>query len=331
MKPSTIAKVLPTLMESKTSVFLWGKSGIGKSSVVKQIAKKLNLKINDVRLSQLDSIDLRGFPCPDMANGKMHWLPADFLPKETDPPGILFLDECNAALPAVASGAYQLVLDRAIGNYRLPDHWSIVAAGNNIGDRGITHSMPAPLNNRFIHLDFELDVDDWSKHAQEDGIHRNIRSYIRFQPGSLHDFDAAINPRSFPTPRSWYMVNTIYNSGYSSADTFEILKGVIGEGHAAKFVGFCRDIATMPDIDSILLNPEKAKLPGSQAVMHAVVTTLVDDKTTTANFDRIMKYVARLPREIQVVYVRSSLVKDEDISQCDTYKDWGLANQDILM
>jgi len=331
MKPSTIAKVLPKLMASKTSVFLWGKSGVGKSTVVKQVANELSLKLNDVRLSQLDSIDLRGFPCPDLKAGKMHWLPADFLPKETDPPGILFLDECNAALPAVASGAYQLILDRAIGSYKLPDHWAIVAAGNNVGDRGVTHSMPAPLNNRFIHLDFEIDADDWARQAQKDGIHRNIRSYIRFQPASLHDFDSAINPRNFPTPRSWYMVNTIYNDGYSPTETFEILKGVIGEGHAAKFVGYCRDIASMPDIDSILLNPDEAKLPGSQAVMHAVVTTLVDDKTTTSNFDRIMRYVARLPREIQVVFVRGATTKDEAIYQCPSYMDWGLANQDILI
>lgn len=331
MKPSDIKTVIPGLLAQRRPVFLWGKSGIGKSSIVAQIAAEQKLQLRDVRLSQLDSIDLKGFPVPDMKSKRMSWLPADFLPTDADPPGVLFLDECNGAMPAVASTAYQLILDFKIGDYVLPKHWGIIAAGNNMDDRGVTHQMPAPLNNRFIHIDVDINADDFHKQAATDGIGRNVRSYLRFKPGSLHVFDSAINPRSFPTPRSWYFVDAIEKGPYTAAQKFELIKGTVGEGAAAEFIGFVRDVASMPDIDAILMNPEKTKLPGTQAVMHAVVTTLVDDKASVANFDRIMKYTERLPREIQVVFVRGAVHKDEAMTGCKSYMDWALKNQDILV
>lgn len=330
MKPSVIKATLPTLLAMHRPVFIWGPSGAGKSSVVHQFCAENKLQLRDVRLSQLDAIDLRGFPVPDMKSKKTHWLPADFLPTKDDPAGVLFLDEMNGAKPAVGSAAYQLILDRRLGAYEFPDHWDIVAAGNNAGDRGVTHQMPAPLNNRFLHIDYEIDQDDWHKQAANDGIHAHIRSYLRLKSQSLHVFDGAKNPRSFPTPRSWYFADQLYKSALAAPVKHELIKGTIGEGTAAEFTGFCRDIAAMPNIDSILMNPAKAKLPGNQAVMHAVVTTLVDDKVEVANFDRIMEYVQRLPVELQVVFVRGAINKDDNVCNTTTYMDWGLRNQNFL-
>jgi hypothetical protein len=330
MKPSDLTALLPEYLAMGEPLFVWGKSGIGKSSVIKQYAAAQKLELRDVRLSQLDSIDLKGFPVPNQKNKTMEWLPADFLPTKDDPPGILFLDEMNGAKPAVLSPSYQLILDGAIGSYIFPKHWSIIAAGNTSDARGITHQMPAPLNNRFIHVDFELDSNDWHKQAAADGLSRELRSYLRWKPGSLHVFDSAVNPRSFPTPRAWYKVDKIYKGNYKPLVKLELIRGTVGEGAANEFIGFVRDIASLPDIDQILMHPEKTKLPGSAAVMHAVVTTLVDDKTTVANFDRIMKYVLRLPREIQMVYVRGSSDKDERVTGCPAYMDWAIKNQDIL-
>ena len=332
MKPSALKRNLPHLRAQRRPIFIWGKSGIGKSSVIHQYAKADELELRDVRLSQLDAIDLRGFPMPNAKEKKTEWLPADFLPTKADKPGILFLDECNGAKPAVASASYQLILDGRLGNYVFPDHWWIVAAGNNVADRGVTNAMPAPLNNRFLHIDYELDGDDWHKQAADDGIHTHMRAYLRLKQGNLHVFDPAINPRCFPTPRSWYMANEIYaNPAYDALSKLELIKGCVGEGAGAEFIGFCRDIAQMPDLDAIAMNPEKAKLPATPAITHAVVTTLVDDKVTKQNFDRYMLYINRLAREIQVVFVRGSVHKDETVTQTKSYMDWALKNQDILV
>lgn len=330
MKPSAIAAVLPELIKARRPVFIHGKSGVGKSSVVHQITASMKRRLTDARASQMDSIDVRGFPVPDMKKKSMEWLPADFLPRESDPPGVLFLDELNGAMPTVASALYQLILDHRIGSYILPKNWSIVAAGNNMDDRGVTHQMPAPLNNRFVHIDFDLNADDWLIKAADDDVHPHIRAYLRLKPGSLHVFDSAVNPRSFPTPRSWYFADELYKTGYSSDNMLELLKGTVGEGAAAEFLGFVKSIADMPNIDSILMDPEGAKLPGNQAVMHAVVTTL-ESKTSVSNFARLMKYAKRLPREIQVVFVRAVIKKTPAIENTKEYMAWGLANQDILM
>lgn len=179
MKPSVVTSILPEMIAMRRPLMLWGKSGIGKSSVVRQVAKAMGRKLNDMRLSQLDSIDLRGFPVPNMKSMSMDWLPSIELPREGDPDGILFLDECNGAMPTVASAAYQLILDGRIGTYVLPANWAIVAAGNNTSDRGVTHQMPAPLNNRFVHIDMEVDADDFQAQAGRDGISVEVRAYLR--------------------------------------------------------------------------------------------------------------------------------------------------------
>lgn len=330
MKPSTFTQELPHILAMRRPVFMWGKSGIGKSAMVHQHAAAHKLELRDVRMSQLDSIDLRGFPVPNTKDRTMEWLAPSFLPTKKDKPGILFLDEMNGAMPAVLAPSYQLILDGRIGDYIFPDHWSIIAAGNGIGDRGITHQMPAPLNNRFIHLDMDVDTDDWHKHAMDSGIDMRVRAYLRLKPGNLHVFDTAVNPRSFPTPRSWYFVDQVLKLQRPAGVEFELIKGTIGEGAAGEFIGFCRDIANMPDIDSILLDPAKAELPKTQSVMHAVTTALID-KVTPAVMDRIMKYVNRLQREIQVVFVRGAQNKDKRVTSTKSYMDWCVANQDIVL
>lgn len=332
MTPSTLAQELPHLLASRRPVFLWGKSGIGKSAVVRQVAQAAKLELRDVRMSQLDSIDLRGFPVPNTKDRTMEWLAPSFLPTKKDKAGILFLDEMNGAMPAVLAPSYQLILDGRIGNYEFPDHWSIVAAGNGIGDRGITHQMPAPLNNRFIHIDMEVDHDDWHHQAAADGLSVEIRAYMRLKKESLHDFDPVLNPRSFPTPRAWYFVDEVFkreNLKNKPLALLELIKGTVGEGHGASFTGFCRDLASMPDIDSIMMNPKQAKLPGNQSVMHAVGTALAD-RTTPTNFDRVMVYMERLEPEIQTVFVRSAINKDDRVCNTKTYQDWILKNQSFL-
>lgn len=330
MKLSTLTTELPHLLSMRRPIFLWGPSGIGKSAGVHQTTTALALLMRDVRMSQLDSIDLRGFPVPNVKDRTMEWLAPNFLPTKKDKPGILFLDEMNGAMPAVLAPSYQLILDGRIGDYIFPDTWSIIAAGNNVGDRGITHQMPAPLNNRFIHIDIEVNTDDWHKRAMSDSIDMRIRAYLRLKPGNLHVFDSNVNPRSFPTPRSWYFVDDILKAKRPAPVEFELIKGTIGEGAAGEFIGFCNDIANMPDIDSILLDPTKAELPKSQSVMHAVTTALLD-KVTPAVMDRIMKYVDRLQREIQVVFVRGAQNKDKRITSTKSYMNWCVLNQDIVL
>jgi MoxR-like ATPase len=177
MKPSRVYEVLSQLIVNNWPVFIWGPPGVGKSSIVAQLAKEKGLELFDIRASLLDPTDLRGIPHVD--NGIARWAPPSFLPHEKNSNGLLFFDELNAAPPLVQASLYQLTLDRRVGEYELPEGWRIVAAGNRAEDSSIVYRMPAALANRFVHLDFEVNVDDWVAWALDHQVDPMVIAFIR--------------------------------------------------------------------------------------------------------------------------------------------------------
>jgi len=328
MKPSALKQALPHMVNEQAPVFLWGAPGVGKSDVIGQVAASMKIELRDVRLSLLDPIDLKGFPTIDTVKKQMKWLPADFLP--TKGKGILFLDELNAAPQSVQAAAYQLILNRKIGEYKLPDGWAVLAAGNRASDRSVVHAMPAALANRFVHIDFEVSVDDWNFWAMDNEVHDDLRAFIQFRPNLLHSFDSASNPRAFPSPRSWSFVNKQYKKNLPQDIEFELVKGTVGEGAAAEFSGFVRLIKDLPNINQVLIDPDSVKVPENPAAMYAMVTAL-DSKATTGNLDRIMKYTDRLPVEFQAVFVRSATRRDSKLTGTKSYMNWCVQNQSVLL
>jgi len=196
MKPSSIASALRSLVAARQAVFVWGGPGLGKSAVVRQLAESLKIPLQDIRALLLDPVDLRGLPFLG-SDGRSKWAAPEFLPREGS--GVLFLDELNAAPAMVQASCYQLVLDRKLGEYTLPEGWAIVAAGNRDSDRGVTTRMPTPLRNRFVHLDFEVDTQEWSEWAIQAAIRPEVIAFVRFRPELLSAFERDGN--AFPSPR----------------------------------------------------------------------------------------------------------------------------------
>ena len=207
MKASAITEALKSLIAAKRPVFLWGPPGVGKSSIVGQVAAAKNLCLKDLRALLLDPVDIRGLPHL-ASDGRATWAIPDFLP--SDGAGLLFLDELNAAPSMVQAAFYQLILDRKLGEYTLPDDWVIVAAGNRDSDRATTSRMPSPLRNRFVHLTFEVDTEDWSNWAISNKIRPEVIAFIRFRPELLNQFDK--DAFAFPTPRTWEFLS-IFSTG----------------------------------------------------------------------------------------------------------------------
>jgi hypothetical protein len=328
MKPSSILKSLPKLITKQRPVFIWGPPGVGKSDVIKQIADSMKFELRDVRLSLLDPVDLKGFPTIDAAKKQMKWLAPDFLP--TKGKGILFFDEMNSAPQSVQAAAYQLILNRKLGEYVLPEGWSMLAAGNRAGDRSVVHTMPAALANRFVHLDFDVSVEDWNVWAMVNKIHTDLRAFIQFRPALLHHFDSATNPRSFPTPRSWAFVNDIYKDAHTADEEFELIKGTVGNDTAGEFAAFVRQIKDLPTVDSVLVDPEGTKVPSSPAAQYAMCTAL-DDKASVSNIARIMKYITRMPVEFQTIFIRASVRRDSKLKGTKSFMDWCITNQSVLV
>lgn len=252
MNPQSTKRAIEHLTKRKVPIFLWGPPGIGKSSIVAQIAKEQGIACIDLRLSLLDPTDLRGIPFFNTKDNSAVWAPASFLPDGSEEKGILFLDELNTAAPMVQASAYQLILDRKIGEYTLPDGWSIVAAGNRESDRGVVFRMASPLANRFVHLSMEVSVDDWKEWAKSSGIDTSIIAFISYRPDALFNFNTQNEEKSFATPRTWQYVNEILLSTPDEDLLLTMISGAIGEELAASFLGFKAVEKSLPKIDDIL-------------------------------------------------------------------------------
>ncbi|MGD9160743.1 MAG: MoxR family ATPase, partial [Desulfobacteraceae bacterium] len=327
MKPSKIKETLEHLLTINQPVFIWGAPGVGKSQVVAQVAETLGYELQDIRAVLLDPVDLRGLPHID-DKGRAAWCPPDFLPVEGK--GILFLDELNAAPPLVQAACYQLVLDRRLGNYHLPDDWRIVAAGNRETDRAVTHRMPSALANRFVHLDFDVDLDDWCTWAIENRLVRELIAFLRFRPNLLHTFDPLKDEKAFPTPRSWEFVSSILSSGNGVSRDYELLAGTVGEGAAAELSGFLRLYHDLPDPDALLEYPETADIPDDPATLYAVCEA-VAGKANTVNMPQVVAYARRLPPEFSVLLVRDAVKTDREVVQTDAFSEWATAYSDVLL
>ncbi len=327
MKPSHVEDSLKLLIKCQQPVFLWGPPGVGKSQVVRQVTRDLDLACTDVRAVLLDPVDLRGLPHINGDN-RAQWATPDFLPQ--DGRGVLFLDELNAAPPLVQAACYQLVLDRKIGEYTLPETWAVIAAGNRESDRAVTHRMPSALANRFVHIEFEADVEDWTAWALNHGIQSEIIWFLRFRPALLHQFDGRADEKAFPSPRAWEFASKILAQNPASRLEYELLAGAVGEGTATELLGFLRIFRSLPSPEAILMNPEGAAVPEDPAALYALCGALAK-KANENTFGRLVTYAKKLPAEFSVLMVRDAICQDPEVQNTRAFAQWSADNEDVLI
>ena len=305
MKPSRVEQVVSRLLATRWPAFIWGPPGVGKSSIVRKVAAGRKLDLLDIRASLLDPTDLRGIPF--VGKGKASWCPPSFLPDDPKSEGILFFDELNAAPPLVQASLYQLTLDRRVGEYTLPEKWSILAAGNRAEDASVTFRMPAALSNRFIHLDFEADFDDWRRWAVDREIHPLVIGFLSLRQELLLNMDNA--DRGFPTPRSWEMASDVLQDAESTMDTQDILIGAVGEAAAIEFFNYCSTALSEETIRNILRDPQKAALPKKLGDQYALISYVTDAAKDPDILDAAAILIGRLKPEFGVLLLRNVLQK----------------------
>lgn len=328
MRPSDVAQGLSALIPTQRPIFLWGPPGVGKSSLVSQGAQTLGLAVCDVRAVLLDPVDLRGIPAVN-GDHRAHWCQPDFLPR--DGQGVLFLDELAQAPPLVQSACLQLTLDRKIGEYVLPDGWTVIAASNRQEDRAGAHKLISPLLNRFIHMDLEVSVDDWQAWALTAGIVPDVRSFIRFRPSLLFQFDPQAGARAFPTPRSWEFVSQVAGVTPESL-LLPIVSGCVGEGAAAEYIAFRRLYTQLPDPASVLSNPTGTTVPSDPAVLYALSGALVERAKTAADaqLNALGTFAGRMPAEYATLLIRDTIAVNPRCCSQPSVNQWVRTHADLF-
>ncbi|HTP94918.1 MAG TPA: MoxR family ATPase [Burkholderiales bacterium] len=345
MRPSRITAILDREFSAAaagvhTPVMLWGPPGVGKSRIVADIARRHGVALIDIRLSQMEPTDLRGIPFRNGA--RVEWSVPSLLPdaERHGARGILFLDEISSAPPTVTAAAYQLILDRRLGEYRVPPGWAIFAAGNRYGDRGVTYVMPAPLANRFTHFEIEAQLDDWVAWAHAAGVDARVVAFLRFRPDLLFDFDPARNAVAFPSPRSWEYAHRALAKFADAPDLLlDALQACVGAAAGVEFKAFIDNMDQLPDIDAIVAG-ESAQMPAGIDLQYGVAAALVRRAllvSTTPQADRVYGNILRYARGFPQREMGVMLVTDmhrtvgRPLFAVPEFADWANSITDLML
>jgi MoxR-like ATPase len=237
------------------------------------------------------------------------------------------------------AGCYQLVLDRKLGEYTLPADWVVIAAGNPASERGVHFAMPRPLRNRFVHLDLEPDLDDWSRWAVKAQVRPEIIAFLRFKPELLHTADATSDANAWPTPRSWEMASQVLcgiarrqkTQLLSGTSEFEaqLLDGTVGPAAASELVAFLRLFRQLPSIDEILLNPATTTVPTEPSAQIAIATAL-GRVLSDSSVGRGLTYLDRMPTEMRVMAMRDAAARDTAITHTPEFVRFGVEYREVI-
>lgn len=314
---------------------LKGSPGLGKSAVAHFLAKKHNLKLIDIRLSQEEPTDLKGFPF--LQGARAGYVPMDTFPIEGDPipegysGWLLFLDEMNGGSLAVQKAAYKLILDRLVGNHRLHKNVAVMGAGNLESDNAAVEPMSTALQSRLVHFELVADLKSFLDWAYPKGIDHRITSYLKFKPGNLYAFKPDHTDDTYACNRTWEFADRVMKvTEDNDPDRLPMLAGTLSEGVAREFLGFCKIDQDLPKIPQIVDNPEGIKVPEEPSVLFAL-TGSIGHNASKDNLGQLMKYVSRLPKEFQVVTLREVVRRNMANLAHESVQKWVAASTVSLL
>lgn len=311
-------------VKSFPSVMLWGAPGIGKSQGVRQIANKIRVEtgkrveITDVRLLLFNPIDLRGIPTANEDKTLAVWLkPKIFqMDESNDVVNILFLDEISAAPQSVQAAAYQITLDRVVGEHRLPDNCIVIAAGNRLTDKSVAYKMPKALANRLMHINVEGSFRSWNKWAINNGINAKVLGFLAFQKVNLFKGSEQSEDLAFPTPRSWEMVSNVLNNVSDNVEEmFPFIAGLVGVGMATEFRTWSKIYAELPNVEDIFAG-KRPSVPRDTDVLYALISAMVSHarevKDDLVKIGNSIEYTNLMPADFSVILMKDYAFLEKD-------------------
>lgn len=329
IKGSALGQEIKGNAKANVPTMIWGAPGIGKSEIVYQVAQELGAALFEIRANLFDPVDVRGgLKVVEQKDGTYrtrYGVPEDYPESSYEGLVMIFIDELPTAPRATQNSLLQLLTCGKIGNYKVPKNTIFVAAGNRAQDRAAVHEMPTPVKSRFAHYTLEPDIDDFCAWAYDNGIDSSITSFLRFRPELLHKLDASVN--ASPTPRTWEYVSR--KMPYM-ADEFFGTASLVGDGPAGEYLAFKKIYKDIPTMEDLLDKPTTTKVPDSPSMLYAISGGIAGH-VSKDNFDNVMKYVNRMPKEYQVVTVKDCLARDRDLVTHKSFTDWTVKNASVFI
>jgi len=315
MKASNLIEAIDFLLTRDLVPYIQGQPGLGKSSVMRQVAEKRGVQLYDFRPTTHGIQDLLGLPNFSEDRKFSAFATPSWLPQEGE--GIFFIDELPQATPAMMAALSQFILDRRIGDYILPEGWKIAAAGNRSKDKASTHKRPSHINDRLVILDMEYSSEDFDEFCRVNNVPPVIRAFAKFRPAALESFDPQLEVNC--TPRSMVMASEVIDA--PDALMYELLAGTVGEGVAAELRGFTKIWKELPTIEDIMKSPGTLSVPEKPDVRFGV-STMLSASATADNFGKILKYMLRMPSEFTAAFVKDALRTDPEISSTKEFEQF---------
>ena len=316
LPPMELKEAILRCMKAKLVPIVRSAPAIGKSDIIRSIAKENGLMLLDFRLGQADLTDLNGLPA--FVDGKATFMPFDDFPLETDevPTGfngwLMFFDELTTAHRDIQAAAYKVLLERMIGKHNLHKRLWMVAAGNNTSDNAVAYEMSTALQSRLIHLDLQINVPQWIQWAINNGIDSRILAFIEWKNEALYRFDPNHTDHTYAAPRTWEFVSRLIHKQDVSMQDLPLIAGAIGPGTASEFLTFTEVYSKLPKISDIEKDPASAAVPDELSMRYAMAIHL-GEGATSKNLSSIIKYMDRLPIEISVVFMRIINGRNKDM------------------
>lgn len=315
------------LLRTLPSVMLWGAPGVGKSQAIRQLAREIETKtgkktnVTDVRLLLFNPIDLRGIPTSNADKTLAVWLKPQIFQMDdsSDIVNILFLDEISAAPQSVQAAAYQITLDRVVGEHKLPENCIVIAAGNRTTDKSVAFKMPKALANRLLHIEVEGSFKSWKKWAIQNGINDKVLGFLTFRQNYLMGFDSSLDDLAFATPRSWEMVSNLLNHVSDDIEKmYSLISGLVGSGVAVEFRTWAKIYKQLPDIKDIF-DGKNPTLPHNTDAMYALTAAMTtyarEHRKDLARIANSIDYADKMPPDFSTILMKDYMYIEKDFKE----------------
>ena len=327
---------IPQMLEYTTnlgmSAMVTGKSGIGKTEQARAFGHThKDGNIIDTRVSQLDPSDSRGVPYRDGMTS-LWAIPSMFPNAERDGErGLWVLDEYLDGPRSVKTAFQQLILERRLGDYFVPEGWSIVALGNKREHGGVGDGLSAAQQDRFCHFEAVMDTDALRQHFIKIGVVDSVTSFIKLRPDLAHNQpDRGSNDWAYPTPRSWEKISKMIKANLPQKLRMKLYASLVGEGPASEFIAH-EDLAIhMPDPDQCINKPKETRVPDNPSAMYAIAVSLARH-ARPENFANVLTYMSRLPAEYTTLCILDAKENLPVLVEHEAFTDWALSNPSLIL